>query len=433
MVSRFKKPAELKRILKRIQEGSIDIVIGTHRLLQSDVIFKDLGLLIIDEEQRFGVMQKDRIKRLKPGIDVIYLSATPIPRTLYMGLSGLKDISVIHTPPPGRKDIFTQVIHFDDETIRNAIQFELNRQGQIFFVHNRIQTIETIRHRLQNLFPELRICLLHGKVNSAMSEKKMLEFLDGKYDLLLSTAIIESGLDMPRVNTIFVNEAHTFGLADLHQLRGRVGRGNIQGYAYFIVPVRKLTDDARKRLSALVSYATLGSGFRLAIRDMEIRGVGNLLGPEQHGHIRAVSLEVGNILGKEQSGFVSSVGYHHYIKILQNVVSEIQGKDITTEPILNLKIPGFIPGEYIPSAYERTAIYKRLMDVQSEHELKSLIEEIVDRFGRYPDPVKNLFIIAKIKLHALNIKANEVVQSKDIIQFFQNGRLIKENSLNELT
>ncbi|MEO0094462.1 MAG: transcription-repair coupling factor [candidate division WOR-3 bacterium] len=410
MVSRFKSRNELKKILKDISEGKIDIVIGTHRLLTPDVVFKDLGLLIIDEEQKFGVLQKEKIKRLKSEIDVIYLSATPIPRTLYMSLVGIKNISVIHTPPAGRKEIITKIINFDDDEIKKIINFELTRGGQIFFVHNRIQTIETVKERLQKIIPKLRICLLHGRIKSEISEKKIIEFIEGKYDLLLSTAIIESGIDMPRVNTIIVNEAEKFGLADLHQLRGRVGRSEIQGYAYFIVATR-ITEETQKRLSALISYTTLGSGFRLAIRDMEIRGVGN-------------------ILGKEQSGFVNAIGYHHYIKILNNVIQELKGKEISFEPVLNLRISGYIPADYIPSAYERTAIYKRLMDVQSEYELKILKEELIDRFGKYPETVENLFTISRIKLLALNINASEVNQSKDVIQFFYKGKLIKSLPLN---
>lgn len=413
MVSRFKKARELNRIFKELKEGKIDIVIGTHRLLMPDVVFKDLGLLIIDEEQRFGVLQKEKLKKIKPGIDIIYLSATPIPRTLYMSLVGLKDISIINTPPAGRKDIVTRIIYFDEEEIKKIICFELGRNGQIFFVHNRIQTIETVRARIQHLLPELKICVLHGQISSAVSEKKMIAFLEGKYDLLLSTAIVESGLDMPRVNTIIVNEAHKFGLADLHQLRGRVGRSDVQGYAYFIVSERRITEEAQKRLSALVSYTTLGSGFRLAIRDMEIRGIGN-------------------ILGKEQSGYVNTIGYYHYVKILNNVVNELMGKKTMFEPILNLKIAGYIPAEYIASAYERTAMYKRFMEVQSAYELERLKEEIIDRFGRYPPEVENLFLLSKIRLTAIGYNASEVVQKGDSIIFYQQGRLIRESSINTL-
>lgn len=414
LVSRFKKANELKEILKGLKEGKIDIVIGTHRLLMPDVVFKDLGLLIIDEEQRFGVLQKEKFKKMKPGIDILYLSATPIPRTLYMSLVGLRDISIINTPPPGRKDIITKIIYFDDEEIKKIICFELARNGQIFFVHNRIQTIEAVRARLQNILPDLKICVLHGQVRSAVSEKKMIEFLEGKYDLLLSTAIVESGIDMPRVNTIIINEAHKFGLADLHQLRGRVGRGNIQGYAYFIISERRLTIEAQKRLSALIAYTTLGSGFRLAIRDMEIRGIGN-------------------ILGKAQSGYIDSIGYHHYVKILNNAVSELTGKKMVQEPLLNLKIAGYMPADYVPSPYERTAIYKRLMEVQSEYELNQLREELVDRFGRYPSEVENLFLISKIRLRAINAQANEVIQKGDTIMYYQYGNLIQELQLNKLS
>lgn len=413
LVSRFKKTKELKEILRRLKEGKVDIVIGTHRLLMPDVVFKDLGLLIIDEEQRFGVLQKEKFKKMKPGIDIIYLSATPIPRTLYTSLAGLKDISIINTPPAGRKDIITKIIYFDEEEIKKIICFELAHNGQIFFVHNRIQTIETVRARLQNLLPELKICVLHGQMRSAVSEKKMIEFLEGKYDLLLSTAIVESGIDMPRVNTIIINEAHKFGLADLHQLRGRVGRGSIQGYAYFIISERRLTIEAQKRLSALIAYTTLGSGFRLAIRDMEIRGIGN-------------------ILGKEQSGYINSIGYHHYVKILNNVVSELMGKKMVQEPLLNLKIAGYMPADYVPSAYERTAIYKRLMEVQSEYELNQLREELIDRFGRYPSEVENLFLISKIRLRAISAQANEVIQKGDTIMYYQYGNLIQELQLNKL-
>lgn len=408
MVSRFRKKEVLQTIFNDVATGKIDIVIGTHRLLQPDVRFKDLGLLIIDEEQRFGVAQKEKIKKLKPGIDAIHLSATPIPRTLYMALTGLKNISNIHTPPVGRKDIATKIIHFDDEIIENAISHELMRGGQVFFVHNRIQTIETIRARLLRIMPDLKICLLHGRMREDISEKRMIEFIEGKYNLLLSTAIIESGLDMPRVNTIIVDEAHKFGLADLHQLRGRVGRGELQGHAYFIVPSRgRITDEAHKRLGALVSYTSLGSGFRLALRDMEIRGVGNLL-------------------GKEQSGHINSIGYHHYIRLLGNSVNALQGKPVVEEPVLDLKLDAYFPSEYIPSAYERTALYKRLFEVESPHELGSIREEIIDRFGRYPEAVENLFTLSEIRLKAKEIGASEVVRKDKRYIFYHAGQVIHQ-------
>lgn len=406
MVSRFRTKEELKKILKDTATGKIDIVIGTHRLLQPDVKFRDLGLLIIDEEQRFGVAQKEKIKSLRPGIDIMYLSATPIPRTLYMALTGLKNISNIHTPPVGRKDIMTKIMHFDDEAIENIISSELERGGQVFFVHNRIQTIDTIRTRLLRTMPDLRICLLHGRMREDISARRMVEFIDGKYDVLLSTAIIESGLDMPRVNTIIVDQAHKFGLADLHQLRGRVGRGELQGYAYFIVLSHaRMSDEAKKRLGALVSYTSLGSGFRLALRDMEIRGVGNLL-------------------GKEQSGHINSIGYHHYIRLLSDSVSELQGKGVTREPILDLRLDAFFPSKYIPSAYERTALYKRLLEVDSAHELESIKDEIVDRFGKYPEEVQNLFTLSQMRLKAMEIGASEVIRKGQQFVFYAEGKVI---------
>ncbi len=406
MVSRFRKKDELAKIFKDTAAGKIDILIGTHRLLQPDVIFKDLGILIIDEEQRFGVAQKEKIKKLKPGIDVVYLSATPIPRTLYMALTGIKDISNINTPPPGRKDIATNIIAFDEVAIEDAIGHELERNGQIFFVHNRIQTIETVRARLSRILPDLKICLLHGRMREDITAKRMIQFINGEYDLLLSTAIVESGLDMPRVNTIIVDQAHQFGLADLHQLRGRVGRGELQAYAYFIVPARgRMTQEAQKRLGALSSYTSLGSGFRLALRDMEIRGVGNLL-------------------GREQSGYVNSIGYHHYIRLLSDSVSELQGKPVCHEPILDLKLDAYLPSTYVSSAYERTALYKRLLDVESMHELRSIKDEIVDRFGRYPEQVENLFTLSWLRLKARELGASEVVHKGEQFIFFREGKII---------
>ncbi|MGD9380259.1 MAG: transcription-repair coupling factor, partial [candidate division WOR-3 bacterium] len=408
MISRFRKKHELKEIIEHAAAGKIDILIGTHRLLQPDVKFKDLGLLIIDEEQRFGVAQKERIKKLKPGIDVIYLSATPIPRTLYMALTGIKNISNIHTPPPGRKDIMTSVISFDEDMIEETVNHEIERGGQVFFVHNRIQTIETIRTRILKVLPDLRVCLLHGQMREDITAKRMVQFIEGEYDMLLSTAIVESGLDMPRVNTIIVDQAHKFGLADLHQLRGRVGRGEAQGYAYFIVPLRRhMTNEAQKRLGALASYTSLGSGFRLALRDMEIRGVGNLL-------------------GREQSGHVNSIGYHHYIRLLSESVGEMQGKTVSHEPVLDLKLDAYFPSEYVASAYERTALYKRLLEVESGHELASIKAEIVDRFGQYPEQVEHLFTLSRIRLKARDLGASEVLRKGESFIFYRNGTVINE-------
>jgi transcription-repair coupling factor (superfamily II helicase) len=354
------------------------------------------------------VIQKEKFKKLKPGIDILYLSATPIPRTLYMALTGIKDISNVHTPPPGRKDIETRIMFWDDDEIKRIVEAELNRGGQVFFIHNRIQSIEIIRSRLQNLLPEVRIGLIHGQMRTDISECRMIDFLSGKYNLLLSTAIVESGLDMPRVNTIVVNEAHKFGLADLHQLRGRVGRSDLQAHAYFLIPeVRVLTEEANKRLNALNSYASLGSGFRLALRDMEIRGIGDLL-------------------GKEQSGVMDAVGYHHYVKILTASVNEMRGTKVFTEPVLSLKIDAYFPSPYIESAYERTALYKRLLDVESKFELESIRSEILDRFGRYPREVENMFYVSELRLRAIELGATEVIQRGDKIVFFRKQSVIDQ-------
>jgi transcription-repair coupling factor (superfamily II helicase) len=403
MVSRFRKKDELSIVLKDIASGRIDIVIGTHRLLQPDVFFKNLGLLIIDEEQRFGVVQKERIRNITPGVDTFYLSATPIPRTLYMGLTGLKDVSNIYTPPPGRKDIITKILYYDEEEMRRIITAEIERGGQVFFVHNRIQTLNT---RLSTLLPDDRICMLHGQMREDITARRMVDFLEGKYDLLLSTAIVESGLDMPRVNTIIVDHAYQFGLADLHQLRGRVGRTDVQAYAFFIVPSHKrMTDEAHRRLSALVAYASLGSGFRLALRDMEIRGVGNLLGREQSGHVNAI-------------------GYNLYIKVFREAVSALQGTKVFHEPLLDVRIDAYIPSTYIEKTYERTALYKRLLTVESQHELRSIKEEITDRFGAYPQEVTYLFVLSEIRLKARAIDATEVVRRGQRIFFYREGTVV---------
>ncbi|MBE0432191.1 transcription-repair coupling factor [candidate division WOR-3 bacterium] len=406
MVSRFRHWDDIKKILEGIAAGRVDIVIGTHRLLQPDVQFHDLGLLVVDEEQRFGVAQKEKIKKMKPGIDVIYLSATPVPRTLYMALTGLKNVSNIYTPPVGRKEIMTSIIHFDEERIEDIILREIERGGQVFFVHNRIQTIESLRNRLLKMLPDLRICVLHGRMREDVNARRMIQFLNGEYDMLLSTAIVESGIDIPRVNTIIVDQAHRFGLSDLHQLRGRVGRSGLQAYAYFITPSpEKMTEEARKRLGALVSYASLGSGFRLALRDMEIRGIGNLL-------------------GKEQSGHVHSIGFHHYIRLLSESVSELQGKPVVQEPVLDLRLDAYFPAQYIASTYERTALYKRLMEIESKPELDSVKNEIVDRFGRYPKEVDDLFLLASVRVKARALGASQVVRKAGQFIFYRAGRVI---------
>ena len=395
MLSRFRPRVEQKKVVADLVESKVDIVVGTHRLLQDDIQFKDLGLLVIDEEQRFGVMQKERIRSKRTEVDTLSLSATPIPRTLYMALSGIRDVSVIHSPPVGRKSIVTRVLEWNDEEIRAALLFEKRRGGQVFFVHNRIETIFNIFERIRNLLPDITICVLHGQMRSAKIEKGMIQFLEGKFDVLLSTAIVESGLDLPRVNTIIINQADRLGLADLHQLRGRVGRSPTQAYAYFVIPEEeKITPDAKKRLGAIMTYTSLGSGFRLAIRDMETRGVGNLLGKEQHG-------------------FVNLVGYHLYLRLLSEAVDSLKGKTVRREPVLDLKIDAFIPRDYVADQFERIALYKRLMQALDLPEVDTLIDELCDRFGAIPNVIENLFELARIRIQAKNKQIESVTRSGD--------------------
>ena len=382
MLSRFVPPGRRALTVQDLKNGKVDIVIGTHMLLGGKVEYKDLGLLVIDEEQKFGVRQKENIKRLKAAVDVLTLSATPIPRTLYMSLVGLRDISTIHTPPAGRREIETEVQPWHEETIRRYILREVERGGQVFFIHNRVESLKSVYNRLVRLCPELKIAMAHGQMPERNLANVYLNFADGAYDMLVSTAIIESGLDLPRVNTIIVNRADWFGLADLHQLRGRVGRTQEQAYALFIVPDQHdIAPEARKRLSAILAYSQLGSGFKLAMRDMEIRGVGNLLGLEQHGH-------------------VARVGFNLYVNLLKEAVAGLKGEEVAPEPELALDIEAYLPEDYIPDSYERVAIYKRLLSVEREAELDSMREELRDRFGKYPAIVETLFSVALVRVLA---------------------------------
>ena len=382
MLSRLVPPAKQREVLAGLKSGVVDIVVGTHQLLNPAVTYHDLGLLVIDEEQKFGVRQKERIRAARASVDVLTLTATPIPRTLYMSLSGLRDISQIHTAPPGRREIATEVAPWHDRLICDYITRELVRGGQVFFVHNEIETITRIGERLQRILPGVRFAIAHGQMSGRHMADIYLGFASGEYQMLLSTAIIESGLDLPNVNTIIVNRADKFGLADFHQLRGRVGRSQAQAYALFLTPAqREVTEDARKRLSALLAYSRLGSGFKLALRDMEIRGVGNLLGTEQHGQ-------------------VARVGFNLYTQMLKEAVAKIKGEPVAVEPELSLDVSAYIPKEYVADSFERVALYKRLLAVESEQELEELRAELVDRFGRYPDAVETLFLIALVRVRS---------------------------------
>ncbi len=399
MLSRFRSPQEQREITKRLEQGGIDIIIGTHRLLSSDVRFKDLGLLIIDEEQRFGVTHKETLKKMRTEVDVLTLTATPIPRTLYMTLTGVRDISTINTPPEERLPIITHVGPYSPRLVRQAILRELERGGQVFFVHNRVQTITAMRTHLEKLVPGARISVAHGQMPEHELSVRMQQFTDGRVDILLSTSIIESGLDIPNANTLIVDRADTFGLAQLYQLRGRVGRGAQRAYAYFFRHKRKPpTHDGRARLETIAENTQLGAGFSIAMRDLEIRGAGELLGNRQHGHIAAV-------------------GFNLYIRLLSQAVRQLRKGDGGAHPPLSaaleveapsqvtidLPITINIPANYVADKMMRLRLYRRLADIRSFDEVQALEEEFKDRFGPPPEPVLNLFFQLRIKLAAEQI------------------------------
>ena len=381
MVSRFRSAAEIKKVLAETEAGKVDILIGTHRLLSKDISFRDLGLLIVDEEQRFGVAAKEKLKKIKAGVDVLTMSATPIPRTLNMSLGGLRDLSVIETPPKGRLAIQTVVAPFGDGLIQAAILQEMSRQGQVYFVHNRVESIWNMASLAQKLVPTARIGVAHGQMHEKELETVMLKFIQGEYDVLTSTVLIENGLDIPRANTLIVNHAERFGLADLYQLRGRVGRSNRRAYAYFLIPAEDvLTPIARRRLAALKEFSDLGAGFRLAALDLELRGAGNLLGAEQSGHLHSVGIDL-------------------YLKMLEEAVEELKG--VAPKPevrtTLNLGLDIKIPDQYIADERQRLRMYKRISSLSTAAARADLEAELVDRYGPLPSSVQNLFSYALLK------------------------------------
>lgn len=410
MLSRFVKKSEQTKILERLSRGEIDIIIGTHRLLSEDVKFKDLGLLIIDEEHRFGVLAKEKIRKLKTNIDTLYLTATPIPRTLNMALSGLRDISLITTPPPNRLPIITEVARFDINRIREIIRFEINRGGQVFFVHDRVKSINKITEYLQSNIPDARFAIAHGQMKASKLEEVLHDFLAKKFDVLVTTKIIESGLDIPNANTIIINRADRFGLAELYQLRGRVGRTNKQAYAYLLVPsLKTLTREAIQRIQALEEFSDLGSGFSLSVRDMEIRGSGNLL-------------------GTEQSGFINTVGFDMYLKILEEAVLEVKQKDYAdilkidldkssqlVETTLDVYFNYTIPVEYISDQDIRLNYYTRIFSATDITRLDEIAFEIRDQFGELPTSANYLIELAKIRLMASKAFFERVEIKKDHI------------------
>jgi len=394
MLSRFRSRREQREILRRLRLGEIDIIVGTHRLLSSDVEFADLGLVVIDEEHRFGVRHKEKLKQLRASVDVLTLTATPIPRTLHMALSGLRDMSVINTPPADRLPIRTHIIHFEEDLIREAVLREINRGGQVFFVHNRVHNIDIVARRLQEIVPQASIAIAHGQMSEHELERVMLDFVAGKYDILVSTTIIESGLDIPNVNTIIINRADALGLAQLYQLRGRVGRSARQAYAYLVVPHgQPITDSAVRRLAAIQEFVDLGAGFQIAMRDMEIRGTGNILGREQHGAMMAVGFEL-------------------YCDLLQKAVAKLKGEAPEAEVTAEIKwaIDAYIPQDYVPLESQRLAVYKRLAQVRSLRAVRDIEEELRDRFGRLPPQAQALVELAALRVAASRCAVRRVVE-----------------------
>ena len=407
-INRFRSAKEIKETLKETAEGKVDILIGTHRILNSDVKFKNLGLMIIDEEQKFGVKAKERLKEARLNIDSLTLTATPIPRTLHFSLMGARDLSIISTPPPNRQPVTTEMQVFKEDFIRDAVSAELRRGGQVFFVHNRIKDIESLGNLILKLVPDARIGIAHGQMEGSVLEKTMMRFIEGDYDVLLSTNIIESGLDIPNANTIIINHAHMFGLSDLHQMRGRVGRSNKKAYCYLLVPsMLSLTNDAQKRLKTLEEFSELGDGFKVAMRDLDIRGAGDLL-------------------GAEQSGFINDLGFEAYHKILDEAISELKEsefkdlffkemdtKELLTDCIIETDLQMLIPDSYIQSITERLSVYNELDNVKNEQELKPFRQKLIDRFGKLPQEVEDListvhlrWIAEKIGFEKLTLKNN---------------------------
>jgi len=393
-LNRFRSTAKRKEILSELKSGTLDILIGTHQLVNKEIVFKDLGLLIIDEEQKFGVKVKEKLKELKVNIDVLTLTATPIPRTLHFSLMGARDLSIINTPPPNRQPVTTQVHTFNEEVIRDAISFEIQRGGQVFFVHNRISDIDEIGNIILKLVPDAKIMLAHGQMDGKKLEKAMVMFIEGQYDVLVSTNIIESGLDIPNANTIIINQAHMFGLSDLHQMRGRVGRSNRKAFCYLLAPPTiGLTTEARKRLITLEEFSELGDGFKVAMRDLDIRGAGNLL-------------------GAEQSGFINDLGFETYHKILDETVRELKEtefkelfqvslaeklKPLVQDCIVETDLELLIPENYVQNISERLELYSRLDNINTEEDLQAFQENILDRFGPVPEPVLALIALVRVR------------------------------------
>jgi transcription-repair coupling factor (superfamily II helicase) len=415
-LSRFRSAAEQKRILARLAEGGVDVVVGTHRLLSADVRFKDLGLVVVDEEQRFGVEHKERLKRLRAEVDVLTMTATPIPRTLHLALLGIRDISNLETPPPDRLAIETRIARFDPTLIRHAILRELNREGQVYFVHNRVHDIQNVADQVKKIVPEARIAVVHGQMPESQLEDGMVRFLRREADVLVATTIIESGLDIPNANTIFIDQADIYGLADLHQLRGRVGRYKHRAYAYLLLDGgRQVSPVAARRLKAIEEFTELGAGFKIAMRDLEIRGAGNILGNQQSGHIAAV-------------------GYELYCQLLENAVRELKGQVRRTPLEVTVDLPwaAYFPRDYVAGQRQRIEAYRRLARVRKLERLDDFRQELRDRYGPPPEPAEWLLRLAELRLLAAEWKVESVHLEKaeaggptDVVLKYRNAKRIK--------
>ena len=410
-VSRLRTAKQISAIKKDLKEGRIDILVGTHKILSNEFEFKDLGLLIIDEEQKFGVSAKEKLRQMKMSVDTLTLTATPIPRTLQFSLLGARDLSIISTPPANRIPTQTEIILFDGDEIKEILNYELSRGGQIFFLHNKVEELPSIADILQRLVPDMRICIAHGQMEAKELENKMLDFMQGEYDLLLCTTIVENGLDIPNANTIIINQAQNFGLSDLHQLRGRVGRSNRRAFCYLIVPpLTTLTDDARRRLKAIEAFSDLGSGFNIAMQDLDIRGAGNLL-------------------GAEQSGFISDMGYETYQKILAEAMEELgvetgltaksANENYVKDCTIETDQPAMIPDSYIDVTAEKIRIYKELDSTTSDVQLDALVKRLEDRFGPMPMEVQSLIYVVRIRHLGEKLGFEKVIVKNGImIAFF---------------
>jgi transcription-repair coupling factor (superfamily II helicase) len=392
MLSRFVSKPEQDRIVEDLRRGAVDVVIGTHRLLSKDVAFKDLGLVVVDEEQRFGVAHKERLKRLRAQVDVLTMSATPIPRTLEMALTGIRDMSTVDTPPEDRQPVLTYVGQYDEGLALGAVRRELLREGQVFWVHNRVATIERQAAWLQEQVPDARIVVVHGQMDEEVLERRMMRFWDREADVLVSTVIIESGLDVPNANTLVVDAANLLGLSQMYQLRGRVGRSHERAFAYFFFPPqRELTEEAHERLTTIARHQALGSGFQIALRDLEIRGAGNVLGAEQHGHIAAV-------------------GFDTYARLLQESVAEMRGEPLPEDREIRIELPvrAFVPPGWLEQEGLRLDLYRRISSAGDHELLERVRDETVDRYGQLPKEVQTLFAVASLRITSARLGVEEI-------------------------